>query len=108
MHYLNLALPEVDCKANTVIETHNKYGAPATVSSTGGRYFWLVVDGSIPASMEVSIMNAAWDQVASMENAAPTAIYSLIQNEGECWFGTAFWQGKPAALLSVSSWATTE
>ncbi len=37
-------------------------------------------------------MNAAWDQVASMENAAPTAIYSLIQNEGECWFGTAFWE----------------
>lgn len=53
-------------------------------------------------------MNAAWDQVASMENAAPTAIYSLIQNEGECWFGTAFWQGKAASLLSVSSWATTE
>jgi hypothetical protein len=46
--------------------------------------------GSTPASMEVSIMNVAWDQVASMENAAPTAIYSLVQNEGECWFGTTF------------------
>jgi len=53
-------------------------------------------------------MNAAWSQVASMENAAPTAINSLVQNEGECWLGITFWQGKPVFLLSVSSWATTE
>lgn len=63
---------------------------PATASSTGGCYFWLVGGGSTPASMEVSIMNVAWDQVASMENAAPTAIYSLVKNVSECWFGTTF------------------
>ena len=80
----------MSCKATTIIETLNKYRVPATVSYMGGCYFWLVVGGSTPASMEVSIMNVAWDQVASMENAAPTAIYSLVQNEGECWFGTTF------------------
>jgi len=35
-------------------------------------------------------------------------IVTLIQSEGECWFGSTTWQGRHAFRLSVSSWATTE
>lgn len=34
-------------------------------------------------------------------------IVQLIQEEGDCWFSTIFWQGHYAIALSVSSWATT-
>ena len=75
LSHFNESLPEQGCKAKAVIEKLNQYGAPATVSTTGGRYFGLVVGGSTPASMGASILNAAWDQVAILENTAPTAIY---------------------------------
>ncbi len=68
-------LPEGGCEATTVIKMLHKYGAPATVASTGGRYFGLVVGGSTPASMGASMLNAAWDQIAILDGSAPTAIY---------------------------------
>jgi glutamate/tyrosine decarboxylase-like PLP-dependent enzyme len=75
LSHFDESLPEQGCEAKSVIEKLNRYGAPATVSTTGGRYFGLVVGGSTPASMGASILNAAWDQVAILENAAPTAIH---------------------------------
>jgi glutamate/tyrosine decarboxylase-like PLP-dependent enzyme len=35
-------------------------------------------------------------------------IVAAIQAEGTCWLGGTVWQGKPAARISVSSWATTD
>jgi len=75
LSHFDQPLPEVGCEATAVIEMLDQYGSPATVSTTGGRYFGLVVGGSTPASMGASIMNAAWDQVAILENSAPTAIH---------------------------------
>jgi glutamate/tyrosine decarboxylase-like PLP-dependent enzyme len=31
-----------------------------------------------------------------------------VQDEGTCWCGPTFWQGRTAMRISVSSWATTE
>jgi glutamate/tyrosine decarboxylase-like PLP-dependent enzyme len=34
-------------------------------------------------------------------------VIERIQQEGTCWCGTTFWQGRRAMRISVSSWATT-
>ena len=36
------------------------------------------------------------------------AIVRGIQEEGTCWCGGTFWQGRSAIRISVSSWRTTE
>ncbi len=35
-------------------------------------------------------------------------VIQAIQNDGTCWCGTTFWQGRRAMRISVCSWATTE
>lgn len=69
------ALPLSTSDASEVIRQLHEYAAPATVATTGGRYFGLVVGGATPAAMGASMLNAAWDQVAIMESATPAAVY---------------------------------
>jgi len=71
----NAELPQQGLAATEVIRQLHQYGSPATVATTGGRYFGLVVGGATPASMAASVLTAAWDQIAIMEAAAPSAIY---------------------------------
>ena len=71
----NEQLPQGSSDANAVIHQLHKYASPATVATTGGRYFGLVVGGSTPAAMGASILNAAWDQIATLESSSPAAIY---------------------------------
>jgi glutamate/tyrosine decarboxylase-like PLP-dependent enzyme len=73
--HFNESLPQASLDPETVINMLNEYGSPATVASTGGRYFGLVVGGSTPASMGASILLSAWDQVAVLDASAPSAIH---------------------------------
>ena len=34
-------------------------------------------------------------------------VISAVQQDGTCWCGGTFWQGRVAMRISVSSWATT-
>lgn len=68
-------LPQLSSNASVIIRQLQEFAAPATVATTGGRYFGLVVGGATPASMGAAILNAAWDQVAILEAASPAAIY---------------------------------
>ncbi|BBM01587.1 pyridoxal-dependent decarboxylase [Microbulbifer sp. GL-2] len=72
---LNSTLLCEGVNAQQVISDLHRYASPATVASTGGRFFGLVVGGSTPAAMGASVLNAAWDQVAVLEESAPSAIY---------------------------------
>ncbi|AWF83026.1 aspartate aminotransferase family protein [Microbulbifer sp. A4B17] len=75
MQFFNSDLARAGEPAEAVVESLHRYGSPATVASTGGRFFGLVVGGATPASMGAAVMNAAWDQVAVLESSAPSAIY---------------------------------
>lgn len=37
-------------------------GSPATVTTSGGRYFGFVIGGSLPAALAANVLAAAWDQ----------------------------------------------
>ena len=75
LRHFNDVLPGNGCNPEDVITALHEYGSPATIASTGGRYFGLVVGGSTPASMGASVLASAWDQVAVIEASAPSAIY---------------------------------
>ena len=46
-------------------------GSPATVTSTGGRYFGYVIGGALPASLAANWLASAWDQNASLRAMSP-------------------------------------
>jgi glutamate/tyrosine decarboxylase-like PLP-dependent enzyme len=54
-----------------VIEELHTYGSPATVASTGGRFFGLVVGGTLPAALGARVLASAWDQVVFNDATSP-------------------------------------
>ena len=57
--------------AGEVISKLEKYGSPATVAQTGGRYFEFVNGGVVPAGLAARLMSDYWDQNAVMQVASP-------------------------------------
>ena len=50
-------------------------GSPATMRTTGGRYFGFVNGGTEPAGLAASILNAAWDQNVALPIMSPAAAH---------------------------------
>ena len=48
-------------------------GSPATVATTGSRYFGFVIGGTLPASLAANWLAGAWDQNAAMQVLSPVA-----------------------------------
>src|SRR5215475_6744311 len=65
--------PEQPCDPSRVITMLDEIGSPATVASTGGRYFGYVIGGALPASMAASWLASAWDQNTALRAMSPVA-----------------------------------
>ncbi len=48
-------------------------GSPATMATTGGRYFGFVIGGTLPASLAANWLAGAWDQNAALRVMSPVA-----------------------------------
>jgi glutamate/tyrosine decarboxylase-like PLP-dependent enzyme len=65
--------PERPSDPNEVIAMLDEIGSPATVATTGGRYFGFVIGGALPASMAASWLANAWDQNLALRVMSPVA-----------------------------------
>jgi glutamate/tyrosine decarboxylase-like PLP-dependent enzyme len=65
--------PEAGSDPMEVLEMLDKIGSPATVTTTGGRYFGFVTGGTLPAAMAANWLAAVWGQNAALRVMSPVA-----------------------------------
>src|SRR5580692_4352751 len=65
--------PEASCDPMNVLEMLDEIGSPATVTTTGGRYFGFVIGGTLPAAMAANCLAAVWGQNAALRVMSPVA-----------------------------------
>lgn len=70
---LKTSLPEAGIGAREVLAELDRVGSPATVATTGGRFFGFVVGGALPVTVAASWLAAAWDQNAGTWILSPIA-----------------------------------
>jgi glutamate/tyrosine decarboxylase-like PLP-dependent enzyme len=68
---LQTPLAEEPVDPVTVIRALHAHGSPATVGSTGGRFFGLVVGATLPAALGARVLASAWDQVVFNDATSP-------------------------------------
>ena len=66
-------LPDAPSDSAEVIALLDRVGSPATVASTGGRYFGFVVGGALPSALAANWLAAAWDQNAGTAVLSPVS-----------------------------------
>ncbi len=67
------ALQQEPIDADIVLDLLDDIGSPATVASTGGRYFGFVIGGSLPAAMSAKLLTTVWDQNAGIAIMSPVS-----------------------------------
>ncbi len=104
-------LPEEPTPAGETVALLDRAGGPATVASTGGRYFGFVVGGVLPAALGANWLAGAWDQNAfsgisspvgaAVESVALGWLIDVLGLPEEC--GGAFVTGATMANFSALS-----
>jgi glutamate/tyrosine decarboxylase-like PLP-dependent enzyme len=102
-------LPQRPCDPLDVLALLDDIGSPATVASTGGRYFGFVTGGTVPAALAANWLAGAWDQNAAMQVMSPVA--ARIEEIVSAWIlellgfaptcGVGFVTGTTAANFSA-------
>jgi len=81
--HLGGTLPEHPVDPARMLEDLDRYGSPATMASTGGRFFGFVVGSSTPPSVAASWLATAWDQNTGFLVLAPAT--TLIEQIALGW-----------------------
>jgi glutamate/tyrosine decarboxylase-like PLP-dependent enzyme len=66
-------LPDGSTEPADVLALLDRVGSPATVATTGGRYYGFVIGGSLPASLAANWLAGAWDQNAALRVMSPVS-----------------------------------
>ena len=66
-------LPEQGADAAATLALLDEVGSPATVATTGGRYFGFVNGATLPAALATSWLVSSWDQNAALPVMSPVA-----------------------------------
>jgi len=71
--------PEHGSAPAEIVAMLDRWGSPATVATTGGRYFGFVIGGTLPTALGASCLANAWDQNAAYRVMSP-------QRNSKMWF----------------------
>ena len=66
-------LPEKSSDPGEILAILDQIGSPATVTTSGGRYFGFVIGGALPAALAANWLAGAWDQNAAFSVMSPVA-----------------------------------
>ncbi len=88
LKFFNENLPEKSNNPSDILEMLHQYGAPATTTQVGGRYFGFVTGGTVPAAMAVKMMADFWDQNSGLYAMSP--IVSKLETVVENWLRQIF------------------
>jgi glutamate/tyrosine decarboxylase-like PLP-dependent enzyme len=94
------AIPDTPCDPLQVISILDEIGSPATVASTGGRYFGFVTGGTLPGALAANWLAAAWDQNAALSVMSPIA--STLEDVVMGWLKDLFGLPSTSALGFVT------
>ena len=76
-------LPEQPVDAGAVLAKLDEIGSPATVASSGGRYFGYVIGGTLPVGLAAGWLATAWDQNAQVYATSPVA--EVLEDVASSW-----------------------
>jgi glutamate/tyrosine decarboxylase-like PLP-dependent enzyme len=102
---LKQPLPQTGLDAREVVRRLDEIGSPATVATTGARYFGLVTGGALPATVAANWLATAWDQNACFRWASP--ITAALEDVSLQWLRELFGlpSGVGGAFVTGSSMA---
>jgi glutamate/tyrosine decarboxylase-like PLP-dependent enzyme len=100
------ALPETPGDPHEMLKLLHEYGSPATVATTGGRYFGLVIGSVFPPVMAVKWLADVWDQISTLYVTSP--ILAKLESLCEKWLVEILGlpEGSVAGFVSGTSMAT--
>lgn len=96
-------LPAGPTAATSVVQMLARYGAPATTTQLGGRYFGFVTGGAVPAGLAAKSLATYWDQNAAMTVMSP--LTARLEEVVEIWLRQIFGLPEGAAAGFVSGTA---
>jgi glutamate/tyrosine decarboxylase-like PLP-dependent enzyme len=70
---LHEPFPSAPCDPRQAIALLDEIGSPATVATTGGRYFGYVIGGMLPAALAANWLAGAWNQNVALRAMSPVA-----------------------------------
>jgi glutamate/tyrosine decarboxylase-like PLP-dependent enzyme len=88
LKYFDEALPENSGDALAILEQLHRYGSPASVAQTGGRYFGFVNGGILPVTLATKLLTDFWDQNTALYAMSP--ITSKLEEICERWLRELF------------------
>lgn len=80
---LNEPLPDSTTDPHEVIRILDEVCSPATLASTGGRFFGFVIGGSLPVTLAANWLAGAWDQNTGLY--APTPATAHLEQVALNW-----------------------
>lgn len=88
LEVFNESIPQQSTSSENIISQLNKFGSPATISQTGGRYFGFVNGGTIPVSVATKWLTDFWDQNGGLYVTSP--INAKLEMVCEQWLKELF------------------
>jgi len=70
---LDVPLQDDPARPEEVFSQLDEIGSPATVASSGGRYYGFVIGGALPAALAANLLAGVWDQNGGLDVASPIA-----------------------------------